>query len=58
MIVKTRRYCFYCHEEIEHLDGVGWVEVGDDGHYDICPDSPAALREPIDDDEMKHRPMW
>lgn len=35
------RVCRHCGEQIEHLDGVGWVETrsGDEGGtYDICPE--------------------
>jgi hypothetical protein len=35
------RICQHCGEQIEHLDGVGWVETrsGDEGGtYDICPE--------------------
>lgn len=31
--------CKHCHEGIEYIDGVGWVECDEDGHYDICPDN-------------------
>lgn len=32
--------CLHCEEEIEHLDGVGWVETQEGGHYDICTEDP------------------
>jgi hypothetical protein len=31
--------CRHCGQEIEHVDGVGWVEVEEGGHYDHCTEN-------------------
>lgn len=33
-----RRTCTACGEAVEHVEGVGWVEVQEGGHYDQCPE--------------------
>lgn len=30
------KVCEHCGEDVEYIEGVGWVEVATDGHYDIC----------------------
>jgi hypothetical protein len=37
--------CKFCEEEIEHNPKVGWVEVNEDGFYDLCPDNPMGDQE-------------
>lgn len=31
--------CTHCDEAVEFVPGVGWVEVAEGGHYDICPEA-------------------
>lgn len=32
------RTCTACGDAVEHLDGIGWVQVAPNGHYDLCPE--------------------
>ena len=30
--------CSACEEPVEFYEGIGWVEIARDGHYDLCPE--------------------
>ena len=37
-VTVTPPTCTARGEPVEHIDGIGWVEVAEDGHYDLCPE--------------------
>jgi hypothetical protein len=37
-VTATTPRCTACGEPVEHIDGIGWVETAEGGHYDQCPE--------------------
>jgi len=38
LLAEKPRTCTACGEPVEFYEGIGWVEIATDGHYDLCPD--------------------
>jgi hypothetical protein len=56
MDAAAEHHCRRCHRGVEHIPGVGWVDVvsGDDGGtYDICPEA-GRLSNGEEDWEQQH----